>query len=106
MGFMVSTSSTTTTISTASICYTTKAAAFVACTGKKKRMIAEESVVQPSKSSLETSQSDGETGGDNVREGRFFLHWITTTSISTSTTYTSTFSVTKAVCTPPGAKEC
>ena len=43
---------------------------------------------------------------DGSREGRFLLYWITTTSISTSTSYTTTFSVYSVDCTPSGANEC
>ena len=69
-----------------------------------------EIVVRPSKSGLEDSQSDGkveiETGSNLEREGRFLLHWITTTSISSSTSYTVTYSVSSVECTPPGGKLC
>merc|ERR1712002_929728 len=98
--FLVSTSSTTTTVTTASVCYTIKTGT-VECTGRKKRKVEdmEDKIVDPSRSELE---SDDDMG----RAGRFFLYWITTTSISTTTTYTSTFSVTSADCTPPGASTC
>merc|ERR1712002_1066317 len=101
--FYVSTSSTITTVSTASICYMTSAMPDppVTC-GRKKRMITEdgetESVVQPSKSDLETDSIE--------REGRFLVYWITTTSISYSTSYTTTYSVSSVGCTPYGANVC
>merc|ERR1712133_79129 len=88
--FLVSTSSTTTTVTTASVCYTIK---------KRKVEDMEDKIVDPSRSELE---SDDDIG----RNGRFFLYWITTTSISTTTSYTTTFSVTSAECTPPGASKC
>merc|ERR1719264_333137 len=40
------------------------------------------------------------------REGRFLLYWITTTPISTSTSYTTTYSFSSALCTAPGANLC
>ena len=43
---------------------------------------------------------------DGSREGRFLLYWITTTSISTSTSFTTTFSVSSALCTAPGSNSC
>ena len=43
---------------------------------------------------------------DGSREGRFLLYWITTTSISTSTSFTTTFSVSAVTCTPAGASIC
>merc|ERR1712243_264487 len=83
--FLVSTSSTTTTVTTASVCYTTAATtAFTACTGRKKRRglprveEMEDKIVDPSRNELEDT--------NNGRVGRFFLYWITTTSISTTTT--------------------
>ena len=103
--FFVSTSSTTSTIQTASVCYITTTTGFLgACTGRKRRAInfdefkpsqMKEDVVQ---SSMEEKCSD--------RKGRFLLYWITTTSISTSTSFTTTFSVTKVSCTPAGASLC
>merc|ERR1711872_86320 len=102
--FLVSTSSTTLTVSTASICYMTASDAKT-CEGRKKRRSiprvggVEDKILEPSRSELE---SDDDTG----RVGRFFLYWITTTSISTTTSYTTTYKVTEAKCTPPGAKEC
>merc|ERR1712180_332156 len=105
--FLVSTSSKTLTVSTASICYMseTNGAKFELCEGKKKRRSiprvgeVEDKILEPSKSELESADDTG-------RVGRFFLYWITTTSISTTTTYTTTYKVLKATCTPPGAKEC
>merc|ERR1712126_660005 len=87
--FLVSTSSTTLTVSTASICYMPKTGDLVACEGRKRRSIprvegVEDKILEPSRSKLE---SDDDTG----RVGRFFLYWITTTSISTTTSYTTTY---------------
>ena len=112
--FYVSTSSSITTISTASICYISSDKAPIAC-GRKKRMISvdreTESVVRPSKSGLETLQSDGEKveiekSPSMEREGRLLVYWITTTSISYFTSYTTTFSVSSVTCTPIGAIIC
>merc|ERR1712002_410814 len=82
--FYVSTSATISTIATASICYISTDDRALTC-ARKKRMITvdgeTESVVQPSKSDLESLQSHEET--DSIeREGRFLVYWITTTSIS------------------------
>ena len=43
---------------------------------------------------------------DGSREGRFLLYWITTTSISTSTSFTTAYSVSSAACTPANANLC
>merc|ERR1712126_646634 len=99
--FLVSTSSTTLTVSTASICYKSDTVAFKACDGKKKRRSiprvgeVEDKILEPSRSELESADDTG-------RVGRFFLYWITTTSISTTTSYTTTFTVV-AICTPKDA---
>merc|ERR1712004_96909 len=90
--FFVSTSSTTTTLQTASLCYATSGAPSATCTGRKRRSINIEGVplaaVQPSQLNQEV-QSSQEDQLD--REGRFLLYWITTTSISTSTSRSMIF---------------
>merc|ERR1711936_1183909 len=110
--FFVSTSATTTTLQTSSICYVTSAAPS-ACPGRKRRSISldgmePDGAVQPSTMNREV---DGETLQDEAssianREGRFLLYWITTTSISTSTSFTTTYTVASVVCSPAGAKIC
>merc|ERR1712215_342267 len=90
--FLVSTHSTALTVSTASICYVSDATfgKFDLCDGKKKRRSiprvgkVEDKILKPSSSKLESAD-------DTERVGRFFIYWITTTSISTTTTYTTTF---------------
>jgi len=105
--FFVSTSATTTTLQTGSICYMTTNAAAVSCTGRKRRAITTfsemETEVQPKQDEVDSSLQEAESGG---RDGRFLLYWITTTSISTSTSYTITYSVSSVACTPPGANDC
>merc|ERR1711962_148134 len=102
--FLVDTRNNTVTISTASICYMTYTAAFTLCDGKKKRRSiprvgeVEDKILEPASSELESAD-------DTERVGRFFLYWISTTSISTMTTYTTTYKV-SAKCTPKDAKEC
>merc|ERR1712059_41974 len=98
--FYVSTSSTTTTISTASICYVTSADPTAQCTGRRKRMIMvdgeTQAMVQPSRSVDSSSPVEGSVGDSSPgsgREGRFLLYWITTTSVSTTTSYTTTYSI-------------
>merc|ERR1719150_2493218 len=108
-----------------SICYFSLAAQ-VACAGRKRRSISSleptkrekrsisldgmepEGAVQPSTINREV---DGETLQDEAssnanRDGRFLLYWITTTSISTSTSFTTTFTISSVACTPPGANLC
>ena len=112
--FYVSTSATTSTLQTASICYVSSAT-IATCTGRKRRTfsldgIAPEGAVQPSmfKREGDSVQEEEETNSkaNKRREGRFLLYWITTTSISTSTSFTTTFTVSSALCTPAGASIC
>merc|ERR1711962_22907 len=104
--FLVSTSSTTKTVSTASVCYIAGSTAFKECNRKKRRSIPrvedmEDKIGDQLRTELEYNRES-----DIGRVGRFFLYWITTTSISTTTTYTKTYKVSTPGCTPPGAKEC
>ena len=105
--FLVSTSSTTLTVSTAEVCYIAATnAAFTECNRKKRRSIPrvedmEDKIGDQLRTELEYNRES-----DIGRVGRFFLYWITTTSISTTTTYTKTYKVSTPGCTPPGAKEC
>ena len=99
--FFVSTSSTTTTLQTASLCYATSGTSIGTCTGRKRRSINIEGVsladVKPSQLNQEVQTSQD---AKLDREGRFLLYWITTTSISTSTSYTTTIKISAATCTP------
>merc|ERR1711962_1642050 len=107
--FYVSTSSYITSISTASICFITSTDTAPTACSRKKRMVTvdseTESEGQPSKSDVDTLQSHEEN--DNMeREGRFLVYWITTTSTSYFTSYTTTYSVSDVSCTPYGANVC
>ena len=109
--FFVSTSATTSTLQTLSICYVSSATP-VACSGRKRRSIS----LEPAESkSLDGMESEGavqpstinrEVDGGQDREGRFLLYWITTTSISTSTSFTTTYTVSSVSCTPAGGNLC
>merc|ERR1712088_307152 len=107
--FFVSTSSTTSTLSTGTVCYITTGTVST-CTGRKRRAISfdgassDVSELRPSqlKEDVQSSKKDGRLD----REGRFLLYWITTPSISTSTSFTTTFSVFSVSCTPSGASAC
>merc|ERR1712037_60047 len=116
--FFVSTSSTTSTMSTTTLCYKTNAAA--ACTsGRKRRAINFmdkqendeeamdlnpapvdkkdiESYYDAEEDDLESSQASP----SELRDPRFLLYWMTTTSTSTSTTYTATTTLGTLECTP------
>merc|ERR1712243_476256 len=106
--FYVSTSSSLTTISTASVCFITSTTTVISCSRKKRIITVDsetESEVQPSKSDVDTLQSH-EENDNSEREGRFLVYWITTTSISYFTSYTTTYSDSSASCTPYGANVC
>merc|ERR1711890_86877 len=104
--FFVSTSATTSTLQTASICYWSSTGP-VACTGRKRRTISLDGL-QPEGAvqSSTVQQADSSLNVDEKREGRFLLYWITTTSISTSTSFTTTYTVSSVGCTPVGANMC
>merc|ERR1739846_253905 len=113
--FFVSTSATTSTLQTASICYVTSDS-LATCTGRKRRTISldgmePEGAVQPSTFKREVEgesvkQDEVSSKVNGNREGRFLLYWITTTSISTSTSFTITYTVSSMLCTPAGAVLC
>merc|ERR1712037_526050 len=70
-----------------------------------------EGAVQPSTFKREVEgesvqQDEVSLNVNGNREGRFLLYWITTTSISTSTSFTITYSVSSALCTPAGGNAC
>merc|ERR1711936_1134280 len=102
--FFVSTSSTTSTLSTATLCYITTTPFSNACSGRKGRAInfegasVDESELKPSQLKEDVQSSMEKNSLD--RQGRFLLYWITTTSISTSTSFTTTFSIFSVFCTP------
>ena len=130
--FFVSTSATTSTLQTLSICYVSSATP-AACTGRKRRSISLEPAESKSLDGMEAShaisiltgmESEGavqpstinrEVNGEPLqdeassianREGRFLLYWITTASISTSTSFTTTYTISSVACTPPGGNLC
>jgi hypothetical protein len=86
------------------------------CAGRKRRAISLDGM-QPEQA-VQSSTLKREVEGESVqqpesslnengkREGRFLLYWITTTSISTSTSFTITYSVLNVDCTPKGANLC
>merc|ERR1719370_1561896 len=89
--------------------------ATMTCPGRKKRRVVMDGetglMVQPSQSGVETLKSEDdreliENSPHMERDGRFLLYWITTTSISSSTSYTTTWSVSSVTCTFQGAPLC
>merc|ERR1711874_119098 len=120
--FPVSSSSTTSTLSTTTLCYSTAATSFTttAC-GRKKRAIYPvpgevgglEEIIKPQEP---VSSEDNEKEAELIesgrkeyeREGKFLLYWMTTTTTSTFTTYTATTTLGALECTPSnfGISQC
>ena len=84
--FFVSTSSTTSTLQTARVCYVLSGTP-TTCTGKKLRLInTDHSPLADSKTSQLNQEVQSSWKKEKLdREGSFFLYWITTTSIFPST---------------------
>merc|ERR1739844_67709 len=106
--FFVSTSATTTTLQTLSICHVSSNV--ISTCGKRRRRSINIDGLTPEDAApvdLEPSQREQAMSAPALhgsREGRFLLYWITTTSISTS--FTTTYSISSALCTSPGANLC
>merc|ERR1719468_197741 len=115
--FYVSTASSTTTLLSHTTCFVSSAAAPVTC-GRRKRFIDMDS---PASSELtdqinplrtfeiespepghELDASKVEPVSQSSREGKFLVYWLTTTSLSTLTSYTRTITVASLSCTPTG----
>merc|ERR1712156_812108 len=124
--FYVSTQSSTTTLTTFSLCWVSSSTAVTVACGRKKRMItydpiegeeeefqvaASKSSVQPSVDELAEDEVDIEGSKNKLnasREGKFLVYWMTTTSITTITSYSQTRTLASVVCTPSnyGYVEC
>merc|ERR1711935_392144 len=101
--FLVSTQATTSTLSTNTVCFTTGAAAATTC-AKRRRAISIEGLGElASQGQIEPSEVEPSS---SQREGRLangLLYWITTTSTSTLSSFTSTVSIATLECTPAGS---
>ena len=104
--FYVSTSATTSTLSTGSICYISSKTALGSCVGRKRRSLVFDGQAVDGPSQARQARGAAEVQPSQGKEGRFLLYWITTTSISTSTSFTTTYSVSSILCTPAGANLC
>merc|ERR1711937_21003 len=108
--FYVSTSSSTTTISTITVCFsTTSVASLTACKKKRRRSILDESIPGADTQNISPQRTELQDTGDfeieppeGQRDPKFLLYWITTTTTSTTTMYTQTSTVQSIVCTPTG----
>merc|ERR1712223_2214220 len=110
--FFVSSSSTTSSVSTSTVCFVSATTGFTTCKKRKRRNILEDAIgnqkvdIQPdSPSDKETDaeiESGAEDSADSRRDGRFLLYWLTTTSTSTTTIFTATGTIATLACTPAG----
>merc|ERR1719350_104630 len=111
--FYVSTTSSTTTLFTQTVCYMSSNVAPVAC-GKRKKRFADFDLqlplgsIEPSRqSSFEGEEEsapviDASKDLDTKREPKFLVYWLTTTSLSTMTSFTRTLTFASLICTPSG----
>merc|ERR1712115_123626 len=118
--FFVSSSSTTSSLSTSTVCFKATATGAVTCGKRKKRSMVVNGIseadgeIQPQRSFDAEDNADPkvESGAEDPttsdRDGRFLLYWLTTTSTSTTTIYTGTSTIASLDCTPSGytVKEC
>merc|ERR1712050_288587 len=106
--FLVSSSTSITTISTTTYCYATNTVT-TACGKRRKRAIhfvegmedddIDSGELAPSKvRDLQSSEVDQ----DSPRDPRFVMYWMTTTSTSVTTSFTATTTISKLDCTPSG----
>merc|ERR1711971_1349054 len=108
----VSSKSTTSTVSTTTLCYGSIANAAVVACGRKKRAILDEDLGFSDQTNIKADSvhEDIVSGMDEAtssesRQGRFLLYWLTTTSTSTLTSYTGTTTLVVS-CLPSGMSAC
>merc|ERR1711868_278730 len=100
--FFVSTSSTTSTLTTASTCYSQSGTAATCGTGRRRRSLITDGALKDDEKLITASRlepSINEPEAKSQREGKFLLYWLTTTTTSTSTTFSATNTIT-IQCTP------
>merc|ERR1711976_622434 len=111
--FYVTTTSSTSTFSTASLCYVKKATDTVLITCKKRKrrtvemgQIEGEDELAPSVVSSvvpeEERSNDLADVEGGLRNGKFVNYWITTTVTSTTTAFSTTQTIASILCTPYG----
>ena len=120
--FYVSSTTSTTTLSTQTVCYVASSTdiQMLTCKKRKKRNILTSMMSEPTNAKdiqpasslksleeavekIENVEIDISSGLDiHEREGKFLKYWITTTLTTTVTTYTATSSLASLICTPAG----
>merc|ERR1712079_958250 len=94
--FYVTTQSTTSTPTTVTYCFVTSTTALATC-GKRRRKrelgpIGEDVEINPQRVDDASDLMPSENTEPNERQGKFAPYWLTTTSTSTSTAYSTTSS--------------
>ena len=104
--FFVTTSSVTESVTSTTLCYKTSTLAGGAAIGacRKKRSLFRtarlpKDIIQASHLAREDQEDEPSSYMADGREGRFLLYWITTTSRSTTTIYSTTITISDVDCT-------
>ena len=112
--FYISSSTTTSTVSTSTVCFLSSGTLATCSKKKRKRDImsdllrdAPESINPSRKSRMDEEELEDvleavEKQAENQRDPKFLLYWATLTSTSTSTSYTATQTIYSLECTPTG----
>ena len=103
----VRTSSTTSTLSTNTVCFVSTDTAPVTCKKRKRSLVIKEGAegadsgveINPSKTDIEGLEGSQKEG----RLANNLLYWVTTTTTSTFTSYTATITIASVACTPAGS---
>merc|ERR1712113_421701 len=102
--FYVTTKSSTSILSTFSICFVSSDAAPVTCKRRKKRAgLNSEPLIEGEQEKINIAPSEVQSGLDSDQEQRnakFLVYWLTTTSTSFSTVYSATSTLASLKCTP------
>merc|ERR1719411_1874023 len=90
--FYVTTKSSTSTLSTFSICFVSSDGAPVTCKRRKKRAgLNSDPIIDQEMANIEPSEvQSGLENEQEQRNARFLVYWLTTTSTSFSTVYSAT----------------
>merc|ERR1739846_258601 len=99
--FYVTTKSSTSTITTFSLCVQSTNAALTTCGKRRKKRAGLSDPLVESEGMIDISPSEVQSGLENEnvgRNGKFLVYWLTTTS----TSYSSTSTLASLQCTPAG----
>merc|ERR1711962_32197 len=105
--FYISSSTTTSVLSTSSLCYKTSGT-LAACTKKRKRQILDDIQtnygvdISPSRNQRDEMELESSEDKITHRDPKFLLYWATMTTTTTSTTSTATLTLFSLGCTPSG----